>query len=296
MGIYDRGYMQDDDGGSFRFTGGTRSLVTNIIIVTAAISLADIFTTGKLCHFLALPADLLSEPWKFWTILTYGFAHTSLAQSGGIWHVAMNMFILWMFGRTVEGRLGRSEFLYFYLTAIVVSGLVWLVGTNIWLTTLPVEARAIAPSVVGASGAVTAVFLLFVLYYPHQTLYLYGVLAIPAWVLGVIMVGGDLLRAATGTAGNVAWQAHIGGAAFAYLYARFHWQFTRFLPALRSWPRKWNKPRLKVHTEEDDGSDLDAEGDRILEKLLREGEQNLTRRERRALEKYSRRMREKRDR
>ena len=296
MGIYDRGYMQEDDGSSFRFTGGTRSLVTNIIIVTVAIALADIFTTkgAWLSQFLALPGNFAHEAWKSLSLLTYGFAHAPIARPGGIWHVAMNMFMLWMFGRTIEARLGRSEFLYFYLIGIVVSGLVWLVGTNLYLSTLPPGTKL--PPVVGASGAVTAVFVLFVLYYPHQTLYLFGVLAIPAWVLGVFMIGGDLLRAITGKAENVAWQAHIGGAAFAYLYARFHWQFTRFLPALRSWPRKWNKPRLKVHTDEDDGSDLDAEGDRILDKLLREGEQNLTRRERRALEKYSRRMREKRDR
>jgi membrane associated rhomboid family serine protease len=296
MGIYDRGYMQDDEPNGFRFTGGTRTLVTNIIIVTVAIALADLFTPGSewLSQLLALPADLLREPWKFWTLLTYGFAHAPIAQSGGIWHVGMNMFVLWMFGRTIESRLGRSEFLYFYLIAIVFSGLFWLVGTNLWLATSPTDGGI--PTVFGASGAVTAVFMLFILYYPHQTLYLFGAFAIPAWVLGLIIIGSDVLRAVTGTAGNVAWQAHIGGVAFAYLYARFHWQFTRILPALGSWPKSWQKPRLKIHAEDEDVSDLDAEGDRILDKLLHEGDQSLTRRERRILEKYSRRMREKRNR
>jgi membrane associated rhomboid family serine protease len=206
----------------------------------------------------------------------------------------MNMFVLWMFGRTIESRLGRSEFLYFYLIAIVFSGLFWLVGTNLWLAASPADAGI--PTVFGASGAVTAVFMLFILYYPHQTLYLFGAFAIPAWVLGLIIIGSDVLRAISGTAGNVAWQAHIGGAAFAFLYARFRWQFTRFLPALGSWPKSWKSPRLKIHAEEEDASDLDAEGDRILDKLLHEGEQSLTRSERRVLEKYSRRMREKRNR
>lgn len=296
MGIYDRGYMQEDDAGGFRFTGGTRMLVTNVIIVTVAIALADMFTTGGdwLSQFLALPADILHQPWKIWTLVSYGFAHAPIAMSGGIWHVAMNMLVLWMFGRAIEERLGRSEFLYFYLIAIIASGLVWLVGTNLWLATSPADPRL--PVLFGASGGVTAVLILFVLYYPHRTLYLFGAFAMPAWVLGLFAIGYDVLRAATGTAGNVAWQAHIGGAAFAYLYARFHWQFTRFLPTLRGWPWKWNRPRLRVHTAEDETSDLNAEGDRILDKLLREGEQSLTWRERRALEKYSRRMREKRDR
>ena len=38
----------------------------------------------------------------------------------------MNMFMLWMFGRVIEMRLGRVEFLWFYLAAIVFSGLAWL--------------------------------------------------------------------------------------------------------------------------------------------------------------------------
>ena len=120
----------------------------------------------------------------------------------------------------------------------------------------------------------------------------------PAWVLGAIFIGLDVLRAFTGNTDNVAWQAHLGGVAFAYVYARFGWQFSRFLPAAGRWSWKWPKvgTRLKIHRGDEDTSELDAEGDRILGKLMREGEQSLTHRERRALEKYSRRMREKRGR
>ena len=39
---------------------------------------------------------------------------------------------------------------------------------------------------------------------------------------------------------------------------------------------------------------LDAQADRVLEKLHREGERSLTAHERRVLEQYSRRMRERR--
>ena len=62
----------------------------------------------------------------------------------------------------------------------------------------------------GASGGVTAVFILFVLYYPRQTVYFLGLLAMPAWVIGAIVIGLDLLKARTGKAGNVAWQAALG--------------------------------------------------------------------------------------
>ena len=46
----------------------------------------------------------------------------------------------------------------------------------------------------------------------------------PAWVIGAIVIGLDLLNAATGQAGNVAWQAHLGGAAFRLLYVQLGWR------------------------------------------------------------------------
>ena len=145
--------------------------------------------------------------------------------------------------------------------------------------------------VVGASGGVTAVFLLFVLYYPRETLYVWGLFAVPAWILGAVVIGLDLLNALSGQSGNVAWQAHIGGAAFAFLYLRLGWNFSRHLPSPDRWRWKWPGAgaRLKLHRPDADANALDEEADRILEKLHREGEPSLSGRERRILEKYSRR-------
>ena len=43
-----------------------------------------------------------------------------------------------------------------------------------------------------ASGAVTAVIMLFVFLYPHRTILLFMVIPAPAWVLGVIVIALDL--------------------------------------------------------------------------------------------------------
>jgi membrane associated rhomboid family serine protease len=296
MGIYDRDYYQDDAPQGFTILGGPRLIVTNLVIITAAISLIDIFTpavrigdffeTHWLSHFLGLKADLFRRPWEIWNLLSYGFAHTPLDQ-GGFWHVGMNMLMLWMFGRVIELRLGRLEFLWFYLVSIVAAGLVWLAAVNLWQPGTKVFA-------VGASGGVTATFILFVLYYPRQTVYFWGIFAMPAWVIGVIVVGLDLLNALTGQAGNVAWQAHFGGAAFAFVYARFGWRLSSLLSPRIAWPRFGSRARLRLHAPDADDDALDSEADRILDKVHRQGEQSLTGRERRILERYSRRMRDKR--
>lgn len=49
-----------------------------------------------------------------------------------------------------------------------------------------------APPALGASAAVNAVVLLDVLLYPKRMVYLYMVLPVPAAVLGILYIGGDM--------------------------------------------------------------------------------------------------------
>jgi membrane associated rhomboid family serine protease len=306
MGFYEREYYQDDAQRGFTLGSGGRMIVTNLVIINAVIWLADAFTqpiravavqdgqlveavAGRwLSNLLALKISVIQEPWMFWNVLSYGFAHASLGTPNGFWHILFNMFMLWMFGRDVEMRYGAKEFLTFYLAAIVVAGAVWL-GWSL-------GAGQERGSLVGASGGVVAVFLLFVLHNPRQTLYVWGLLAVPAWLIGAIMVLWDLMRGLSGQDSNVAWQAHLAGAAFAFLYFRFRWNLSRWLPA--GWKPNLKKlqpkPRLKIHDPEQHYQQLDDEADRVLDKLHREGEESLNGRERKILEDYSRRMRQKR--
>ncbi len=302
MGIYDREYYQDDNTPrGFNLGGQRRMMVTNIVLVTVAVFIVDMLTAGKLTATLGLNLNFYRRPWLCYQLLTYGFIHA------GPWHIALNMFMLWMFGRVIEERLGRREFLLFYLAAIVFAGLTWVVMKNAWLLSsdegrvwlsafnrLPAFSDKL-PGVVGASGGVVAVFVTFVLYYPKQTLYLWGLVAIPAWVVGALVIGGDILRGMSGAAGVTAWEAHLGGAAFAFLYLRLGLNFSRLLPATGSgrWKMPRRKPNLRLHNPDND-QDLAAEADRILAKVHREGEQSLTGRERRTLEKYSRSVRDRR--
>lgn len=296
MGIYDRDYYQNDYAErGFSFGGQPRMMVTNIVIATIAVFIVDTLAGGSLTNYLALDMAFYRQPWTVYQLLTYGFVHQ------GIWHILLNMFLLWMFGRVIEERWGRQEFLFFYLIAVVFSGLVWLLGDTLWLLSFPGGRNALSqadlPVLVGASGGVVAVFIVFVLYYPKQTVYLWGLIAMPAWVIGAVLIGMNVLQGLSGTAGTTAWQAHLGGAAFAFLYLHFGWNFSRLLSS-RGWSTwKWPRrgPKLRVHNPDDDLRNLAGEADRILDKLHREGEQSLTGRERRILEKYSRRVRDRRE-
>jgi len=119
--------------------------------------------------FGLVPKLVWSEK-MIWQPVTYLFFH------GGIWHVLINMFVLWMFGSELERLWGKNHFLKFYFITGVGSG----------LATMLVNVQSTTP-VVGASGAVYGVLLAYGLTYPNRTVYLYGIIPIKSiwFVLGI---------------------------------------------------------------------------------------------------------------
>jgi membrane associated rhomboid family serine protease len=287
MGLYDREYYRGDEGPSgYQFS--TRMMVTNLVILNAALWLLDLFLGRQhwLVETLAVTPDVLAKPWLWWKFLTYGFAH----DPATIGHVFWNMVGLWIFGRDVEAVYGPKEFLRIYLTALVLGSMVWCVREQ-----LDSDGGPLRP-LLGASGAVTAVILLYVFHYPHRTVLLMFVLPVPAWVLGVLMIGGDVVQLLTARDRAVAFDVHLVGAAFAVAYYRLGWNLGRFLPqfgfARSAMSKLKPTPKLKIHDPGEDAQQ-DEEADRILEKVSREGLDSLSGKERRILEDYSRRMRHK---
>ena len=302
MGIYDRDYYRQEP--RRLSMGGGRMMVTNIVLVTVIIYVADIliaaFNASRtqlmgeswLISVMALHSDALLRPWLWWQFLTYGFAH----DPGSVMHVGFNMFILWMFGREVEMVIGRGEFLRLYLVMVVFSGLVWAVYEQ--LTTPAGELMA---TCIGASGAVTGMLILFALNFPRRTLLLFFVLPVPAWIVAVMVVVMDLAGFSRGQGSEVAHAAHLAGAAFALIYFRSRLNLGRLLPASLTLPG-WDRisrlfrsgPRLRLHDPSEDERRLSAQVDRILEKIHQEGEASLTDEERSTLKRASRRYQRKR--
>lgn len=290
MGVYDRDYYREEQQPPGVQFGG-QMLVTKVVIVTAALYLLNKFAGENnwlMLDALAVEPSVLAKPWLLWKFVTYGFAHDPLS----IGHVFWNMFGLWIFGRDIETLYGPKEFLRIYLFALVLGSLVWCLreyfssDPDTWVP------------LIGASGAVTAIILLFVFHYPKRTILLFLVLPVPAWVVGVMIIGGNVYNTLFASAAtDVAFDVHLVGAAFATCYFRFGWNIGRLLPGSGgggfSTPRFKRRPKLKIHDPDGRYEKQDEEADRILAKVNREGMDNLTSKERRILEEYSRRMRKK---
>lgn len=56
---------------------------------------------------------------------------TSLFLHGGLWHIAINMFVLWMFGSPLESIWGTKKFLFFYFVCGLGASLLFL-GISGW--------------------------------------------------------------------------------------------------------------------------------------------------------------------
>ena len=299
MGLYDRPYYQDEPRRSFSPLSGQRSMILNLIIVNAAIWVIDVYLyrpdgrAGHLSSLLAVTPQTLRQPWMWWQFLTYGFAH----DPRSIMHVAGNMLGLFFLGQPVEELYGRKVFLRIYLTSLVLCSIVWCLTQNLLAE---VNQRYELMSLIGASGAVTTVVILFALNFPRRMILFMMFIPMPAWVLGVLIVVLNLtgsLGGATATGGHrVAFDVHLVGAAYALLFFRTRWDAGTVWPSnWSSWlPRRRQRPRLKLHEPSAGQRALEEQADAVLEKLHRHGEGSLTPRERKILEDYSRRMQEKR--
>lgn len=148
-----------------------------------------------------------------WQPLTYMFMH------GDFWHVAINMFILWMFGSELESIWGRNDFLKYYFVTGAGAGLVWLIfnigGTNAIL--------------IGASGAIYGILMAYGLMFPNRTVYIYFLFPVKVkWF--VLFIGLVAFFSSMGTGSNISHLTHLSGMLIGYLYLRFndHWRKLSF--------------------------------------------------------------------
>jgi hypothetical protein len=129
------------------------------------------------------------------------------------------------------------------------------------------------------------------------------VFPIKAWVLAVVFVVADLAGAigvmtSMGPASRTAFTVHLAGAFFALGYYFRGWRLD-WLGALGDLPNRMRqrsrRMKLKIHDPDRKLREEAIEADRILGKIHQSGESSLTASERKTLERYSRRQREKRD-
>ncbi|MGY8731682.1 MAG: rhomboid family intramembrane serine protease [Pirellulales bacterium] len=304
MGIYDRDYYRGDADSSApsMLRAASNMSMTNKLVVANVVVYILCWLAGNsnkdhndaIYSALSIDADFFTHPWQIWRLITAGFMHAAAwgENNSGVMHIAFNMFGLWMFGRFIEQRYGAKEFLRFYLLAIIVSSLIFPVSfIFLGLPPGPEVVRA-----VGASGGVVSVVILYCFLYPKTKLLMMMIIPVDAWIVGLMYVGYDIylgVQSSAGASTGIAWQVHLGGAAFAALYFKLGWKFSG-----QGKTKSKPKTKLKIHKPVTDELSADeqliARGEKILEQVHQRGESSLSARQRKMLQRYSELMQQRR--
>jgi len=206
-----------------------------------------------------------------WQPLTYMFMH------GNIWHVGINMLVLWMFGSELEMLWGRTEFLRYYFITGIGSGLVWLLFNLGNPHTV----------LIGASGAVYGLLLAYGLLFPNRTVYIYFVIPVKVkWL--VLFLGLAAFLSSFNTLSNISNLTHLSGMAIGFFYLKKNLRWTKL-----SFHFRKRAVDIKSRLEErkrQRSLETQQEIDRILDRINDVGIDNLTPEELNTLETASRKM------
>ncbi len=234
------------------------TVIKNLLIINALVFLAqntlgsqgiinmeDVFAL----HTWQSP---LFKPWQF---ITHLFMH------GGVDHILMNMFALWMFGSILENLWGPKRFLIFYIASGLGAALFHMIVLYFENQSMIAAYNAIIPgaadygmqlqnfiekfppqqplpldlqtaneilngrineATLGASGAVFGCLAAFGYLFPNTYIYLYFFLPIKAKWFVLGYTVFELYGAVNNSAGdNVAHVAHLGGALVGLLLVYF---------------------------------------------------------------------------
>jgi len=204
MGIYDREYYRDKTRGS-GWLSGVAPATKAIILINVGVFIAQKLFGGAFDHWFTARSPEIFGHFQVWRLLTATFLHAADYP----FHIVMNMLFLWMVGREMESFYGTRDFVAMYIAAAVFSTLCWAIADRF-------GPDPGAP-MIGASGAVMAVAVLYTLYYPRREILLV-VFPVEMWMLLAIYLGYDFLQFLGNSNDKVAYASHLGGAAFGYLF------------------------------------------------------------------------------
>jgi membrane associated rhomboid family serine protease len=243
----------------WRFGGWTVKIITINVIVFLFINLIlNIDEAFLLRHqgngysswvrtLFVLPDDFLSIAKRPWTIITHMFAHE------GFFHLAFNMLWFYYGAQLFKQFLGDKRMIYVYILGGVVGAFAQVLATNY----IPYFQTSIYSGLIGASGAVYAVFIAVAFFRPMTPIMLFGLFEVKLVFIAMFLVISDFLRLTSLT--NVAHMAHLGGALFGVLAIaklglfdrlinrmdRFFWIFSGGFSKMRSRMFMRRKPQPK---------------------------------------------------
>jgi len=196
------------------------------------------------------PQSIWSD-FMVWQPFTYLFFH------GNIWHILINMFVLWMFGSELENVWGRKNFIKYY----------FITGIGAGIITLLFNLQSSIP-IVGASGAVYGILLAYGLSFPNRTIYLYGLIPIKS-IWFVITIGIIAFFSSFQQMTQISHLTHVSGMVIGYVFLKRRWRLKDIWFNIR---KKTIEYRIQIEdNKQSKKSVLEKDIDHILDKIQKVG-------------------------
>jgi membrane associated rhomboid family serine protease len=183
------------------------SLSIIILLITTAVSIPAFKNQSLFYKYDFSPYDVENRK-EWFRFITHAFLHADW------WHLAVNMFVLFMFGGTTqyffEAYLGTKGILYFLL--LYFGGVMFAV-----LPTYKKHKHNPNYHSVGASGAISALVFSYVIFNPSSDLCLYGIICFPGIIWAVVYLIYSYQKGKS-SGDNINHDAHFWGAIFGVVF------------------------------------------------------------------------------
>jgi membrane associated rhomboid family serine protease len=189
------------------------AFVAAYVVVLLAQKMAEHFQQGAFVNdYFALSAAGLGHGFA-WQLVTYQFMH------GGWLHLALNSWVILMFGSQLERVLGTRRFLALMFASGIVGGIFQVLTAIVW-------PQYFGGQVVGASACAFGLVAAFAMMFPEEELTMLIFFLIPVRLRAKTLLTLSLVIAPMGVVfplvklfplGNVANAAHIGGMVMGFM-------------------------------------------------------------------------------
>lgn len=242
---------------------------------------------ARFMHWLMLPASFQNFIWQPWSILSYMFLHE------GFFHLLFNMLWLYWLGNLFQQYLGNSKTYQAYIIGGIFGGLIYMLAYNVF----PVFINQVPNSfALGASAGVLSLVVASATLLPEYSVQMFLIGQVRLKYIALFSVLLDLISIPNGNAGGHI--AHVGGAAFGYLFIKLIYSSSNIpviLDRMYDTIRSWFKPRpsVQIHHKNKGFKTTSSvkpnqqEIDAILDKISKNGYESLSQKEKEILFKAS---------
>jgi membrane associated rhomboid family serine protease len=211
----------------------TPPVTKNLIIITTLMYFAMMVArqSGVDLNELLGLHFVLAQDFHVYQLFTYMFMHANFT------HIFFNLFMFWMFGRTMESVWGAKRFLWFYFACGIGAGLIqecvqmctyYIEGlsafdmVSVGALRIPMQEYLNQWTTVGASGAIYGILLGFGMTFPNERiLLLIPPIPIKAKYMVIASIVLELILGLEPNGSNVAHFAHLGGMLFGWLIIHY---------------------------------------------------------------------------